>query len=68
MRRIPLFCYKNGMGTANAATPPLRVLVVDDEANIRKTLSVCLEAEGHRVAIRGWERQTTGIAAGEGPR
>jgi NtrC-family two-component system response regulator AlgB len=29
---------------------PLNVLVVDDEANIRKTLSICLEAEGHRVA------------------
>ncbi|MBI4962223.1 MAG: sigma-54-dependent Fis family transcriptional regulator [Desulfomonile tiedjei] len=27
----------------------LNVLVVDDEANIRKTLTVCLEAEGHRV-------------------
>jgi NtrC-family two-component system response regulator AlgB len=28
----------------------LRVLVVDDEANIRKTLSMCLEAEGYRIA------------------
>ena len=27
----------------------LAVLVVDDEANIRKMLSVCLETEGHRV-------------------
>jgi NtrC-family two-component system response regulator AlgB len=27
----------------------LHVLVVDDEVNIRKTLSFCLEAEGHRV-------------------
>jgi two-component system, NtrC family, response regulator AlgB len=27
----------------------LNVLVVDDEINIRKTLSVCLETEGHRV-------------------
>jgi NtrC-family two-component system response regulator AlgB len=27
----------------------LNILVVDDEANIRKTLSFCLEAEGHRV-------------------
>jgi NtrC-family two-component system response regulator AlgB len=27
----------------------LRVLVVDDEANIRKTLSVCLETDGHDV-------------------
>ncbi|MCX6576720.1 MAG: sigma-54 dependent transcriptional regulator [Candidatus Aminicenantes bacterium] len=28
---------------------PLNILVVDDEANIRKTLSVCLETEGHKV-------------------
>jgi NtrC-family two-component system response regulator AlgB len=30
-------------------TNKLRVLIVDDEANIRKTLSYCLEAEGHTV-------------------
>jgi NtrC-family two-component system response regulator AlgB len=29
---------------------PLNILVVDDEANIRKTLSVYLESEGHRVS------------------
>src|SRR3984957_17080206 len=28
---------------------PLRILVVDDEANIRMTLSMCLEADGHSV-------------------
>ncbi len=27
----------------------LNVLIVDDEANIRKTLTVCLESRGHRV-------------------
>lgn len=27
----------------------LRVLIVDDEVNIRKTLAVCLESRGHRV-------------------
>jgi NtrC-family two-component system response regulator AlgB len=27
----------------------LNILVVDDEVNIRKTLSLCLEAEGHKV-------------------
>jgi DNA-binding NtrC family response regulator len=32
---------------------PLSILVVDDEANIRKTLSVCLESDGHRVAAVG---------------
>jgi NtrC-family two-component system response regulator AlgB len=31
------------------ASSPLNILVVDDEGNIRKTLSICLEAEGHRV-------------------
>ncbi|MGB8991166.1 MAG: sigma-54 dependent transcriptional regulator [Desulfobaccales bacterium] len=30
-------------------TPGLAILVVDDEPNIRKTLSIALEAEGHRV-------------------
>src|SRR5512145_1292267 len=34
-------------------TAPLNILVVDDEANIRKTLSVCLEADGHRVSAVG---------------
>ena len=28
---------------------PLSILVADDEGNIRKTLSVCLESRGHRV-------------------
>ena len=29
--------------------PSLAILVVDDEPNIRKTLTISLEAEGHRV-------------------
>jgi two-component system, NtrC family, response regulator AlgB len=29
--------------------PSLNILVVDDEVNIRKTLSVCLETEGYKV-------------------
>ena len=34
----------------NASTnPSLNILIVDDEANIRRTLSVSLESEGHRV-------------------
>jgi NtrC-family two-component system response regulator AlgB len=32
-----------------AESPALHVLVVDDEINIRKMLSVCLETEGHEV-------------------
>ena len=27
----------------------LNILIVDDEVNIRKALSVCLETEGHKV-------------------
>ncbi len=37
------------MGTQTPAGSPLNILVVDDESNIRKTLSICLEADGHRV-------------------
>jgi NtrC-family two-component system response regulator AlgB len=33
----------------NLKSVPLGVLVVDDEANIRKTLRICLESRGHRV-------------------
>jgi NtrC-family two-component system response regulator AlgB len=32
-----------------AVNPSLHILVVDDELNIRKTLTVCLETEGHKV-------------------
>jgi NtrC-family two-component system response regulator AlgB len=32
---------------------PLRILIVDDEANIRLTLSMCLELDGHQVAAVG---------------
>jgi NtrC-family two-component system response regulator AlgB len=32
-----------------AGREQLQILVVDDEPNIRRTLSVCLETEGHRV-------------------
>jgi NtrC-family two-component system response regulator AlgB len=37
----------------NPKAGPLNVLVVDDEANIRKTLAVCLETRGHRVTAVG---------------
>jgi two-component system, NtrC family, response regulator AlgB len=39
------------MPTHNDVIPPpmLNILVADDEANIRRTLAVCLESEGHRV-------------------
>ena len=35
--------------TASNVTATLDILVVDDETNIRKTLSIGLESEGHRV-------------------
>ncbi len=35
--------------TEPAASQSLNILVVDDEVNIRKTLSVCLETDGHKV-------------------
>jgi NtrC-family two-component system response regulator AlgB len=38
----------------NDSTPgALRVLIVDDEENIRLTLSLCLEADGHHVSTAG---------------
>ena len=38
------------------STSPLNILIVDDELNIRKTLSVCLETEGHKVvAVSNYE-------------
>jgi two-component system, NtrC family, response regulator AlgB len=37
-----------------SSLPALSILVVDDEPNIRKTLRISLEAEGHRVvAVAG---------------
>jgi len=39
-------------GTMTTPVPigaPVNILVVDDESNIRKTLAICLEAEGHHV-------------------
>ena len=37
------------MTTPTPTGAPINVIVVDDESNIRKTLTICLEAEGHRV-------------------
>ncbi|MGZ9147701.1 MAG: response regulator, partial [Candidatus Deferrimicrobiaceae bacterium] len=37
------------MTTPMPTGAPINVLVVDDESNIRKTLAICLEAEGHHV-------------------
>ncbi len=37
------------MHAVSSTRSTLTVLVIDDEANIRKTLSMCLEADGHTV-------------------
>lgn len=41
------------MEAATPALQPVRILVVDDEENIRLTLSMCLEADGHCVTAVG---------------
>jgi len=41
---------REARGTQTPTGSPLCILVVDDETNIRKTLAICLEADGHRVA------------------
>jgi two-component system, NtrC family, response regulator AlgB len=48
---------------ANPRSGPLNILVVDDEANIRKTLSVCLETKGHRVTAIGNPKDAQEAAA-----
>ena len=40
----------------------LRILLVDDEPNIRKTMLICLEGEGHRVASAS-NRRDAAVAA-----
>src|SRR4051812_44989545 len=42
---------------------PLHVLVVDDEPNIRKALSACLEVDGHAVSTAANARDALGAAA-----
>lgn len=37
----------------NSSNSALRILIVDDEANIRMTLGMCLEADGHTVVAHG---------------
>ncbi len=41
------------MTTPTPTGAPINILVVDDESNIRKTLAICLEAEGHHVTAVG---------------
>ena len=37
------------MTTPTPTGAPINILVDDDESNIRKTLAICLEAEGHHM-------------------
>ncbi|NTW07903.1 MAG: response regulator, partial [Syntrophaceae bacterium] len=42
----------------------LNILIVDDEINIRKTLSLCLEAEGHKIiAVSNYQDAVTEVSA-----
>ncbi len=42
----------------------LNILIVDDEINIRKTLSLCLEAEGHKIiAVSNYQDALTEVSA-----
>lgn len=49
--------------TATNDNTALNILVVDDEINIRKTLTVCLETDGHRVvAVSNFEDAVAEVA------
>ena len=43
--------------------PNLNILIIDDEANIRRTMTICLESEGH--AVTGAESGSVAIDATE---
>src|SRR5512134_1060033 len=49
MLHIPYASYRENTMTGSSTNPSMNILVVDDEINIRKTVSVCLETEGHKV-------------------
>jgi two-component system, NtrC family, response regulator AlgB len=53
----------NGV-TGTKASVALNILIVDDEINIRKTLSLCLEAEGHKIiAVSNYQDAITEVSA-----
>ncbi|MEW6347551.1 MAG: sigma-54 dependent transcriptional regulator [Thermodesulfobacteriota bacterium] len=51
------------MSDAMTLDTTLSILVVDDEANIRKTLSACLESEGHEVRAVSNAQDALSVAA-----
>jgi two-component system, NtrC family, response regulator AlgB len=52
-RRMRYISATVTMADRDPSNSTLRILVVDDEANIRLTLGMCLEAEGHTVVSHG---------------
>ena len=48
----------------SAAPIPLSILVVDDEINIRKTVTLSLQSDGHHVVAVGNVRDALSEAAG----
>ena len=39
--------------TVSLSTTPMQILIIDDEANIRRTLRICLEMDGHSIVAVG---------------
>jgi len=62
---MPSVTEKEGLSkkTESSSPAPLRILVVDDEINIRKTLIVCLESDGHHVTAVGQPRDALSEAS-----
>jgi len=50
-----------------ANSPPARILIIEDEAPIRRFLRVALETEGHVVSEAGTAREGIALAAREAP-
>lgn len=51
-----MIAEKDTVESSPAQIPHLRILIVDDEPNIRRTLAIALEAEGHQVVAVGTVR------------
>ncbi|MFP5213803.1 MAG: sigma-54-dependent transcriptional regulator [Acidobacteriota bacterium] len=51
------------MKDSEEGTPPLSILIVDDEPSIRRTLTISLEAEGHKVKAVGNSKDALSEAA-----
>ena len=53
------------MADTITTAPPLRIMILDDEATIRTTLSLCLETAGHKVAAFGTSQEAFAGCAGQ---